>query len=170
MEKSVQIEWQTCRWWHIPGIHKVCAITQCQPCLSVFLSQAWLFNMMSKTLNQGVEDVNHVKADLCQALYTPGFSFRSRPLIAAPPETIVLSIGTIETKFREEESDTAIQISLNCSSLSLIGFKRLYQFEQNLQKMQLLIETSGGCREAQCCSVNWNLDLVVSVPKVDVTK
>lgn len=26
----MRIEWQTCRWWHIPSTHKVCVITQCQ--------------------------------------------------------------------------------------------------------------------------------------------
>ena len=74
----------------------------------------------------GVEDENKVKDYLSLKLYAHGFSFRSRPLIAISPEIIVLSIGTIETKFRVEESDTAVQeIPLNWKA-SVCQLKALF--------------------------------------------
>lgn len=80
----------------------------------------------------------------CLKLYAHGFSFRSRPLIPTSPETIVLSIGTIETKFREEESDTAVRkIPLNWEATK--GFLHLLQ--QNSPQHFLFLLYSKHCVE-----------------------
>lgn len=109
-----------------PGTHKVCVVTQCQlncqsnnclwycsrirACISFFLSHSFIrirsfhYTHFIFVGNQ-IRKRSFKKQDyLWLKLYAHSFSFRSWPLIATSPETIVLSIGTIEAKLRKEDA------------------------------------------------------------------